>query len=172
MTIDLDKLETLAKAAGGESWSTECGPAGTFDGMHVWGPDGDSVCRVFGNIGNWPEPIDESQIAAHIEANSPKAILELCAEVRRLRERLEIDDRHPYDGIHCRDVTIKTQDDIIESLQKDADRYRWMRRGMPLNVTVPVKDKEVHYFLGHKPEAKFPECLDAAIDAVIAKEKP
>jgi hypothetical protein len=169
--IDIETLETLARVAGGETWSTETG-RGTFDGMYVWYEDGDSVCRVFGNLGHMPEPIMEEELAEYIAAANPAAILELCAEVRRLRERLEIDDRHPYDGIYCRDVTIKTQDDIIESLQKDADRYRWMRRGMPLNVTVPVKDKEVHYFLGHKPEAKFPECLDAAIDEVISKEKP
>jgi hypothetical protein len=89
MKIDLAHLEALAKAAGSAAWSTACGPDGTFDGKHVWGPDGDSVCRVFGNIGNWPEPIDEAQIAAHIEANSPKAVLELCAEVRRLRESVD-----------------------------------------------------------------------------------
>jgi hypothetical protein len=160
--IDIDKLETLAKAAGGESWSTECGPDGTFDGMHVWGPDGDSVCRVFGNIGNWPEPIDESQVAAHIEANSPKAILELCTEIRRLREDLQ-----------AAKLLAHANAEMFRAEKVDGDRYRWMRRGMPLNVTVPLPSgKHVHYFLGHKPEEKFPECLDVAIDEVISKEKP
>jgi hypothetical protein len=36
------------------------------------------------------------------------------AEIVRLRARLEIDPRHPYDGIDCRDETIRGQDAEIE----------------------------------------------------------
>jgi hypothetical protein len=83
--IDIDKLERIAREAGGEMWSTESGPSGTFDGLHVWHQDGDSVCRVYPHIGHMPNAIDEEQIAAHITANSPAAVLELIAEVRALR---------------------------------------------------------------------------------------
>lgn len=57
------------------------------------------------------------------------------------------------------------------AVAKDAERYRHIRQGTSLTVRVPVKDKEVIYYLGHKPEAALPESLDAAIDAAIAKEK-
>jgi len=49
-------------------------------------------------------------------------IRELCAEVRRLRERLEIDSRHPYDGIDCRDETIRVQDEEIAGLRGGNER--------------------------------------------------
>jgi hypothetical protein len=49
-------------------------------------------------------------------------ILDLCAEVRRLRERLEIDPRHPYDGIYCRDETIRQLELEMDELRKDKAR--------------------------------------------------
>ena len=61
------------------------------------------------------------------------------------------------------------------AVQVDAERYRWIRQGKPLWVKVPVKDKQVEYFIGAKPERLFPERFDAAIDAArsqIDKEKP
>lgn len=39
------------------------------------------------------------------------------AEVARLRERLEIDERHPYDGIACRDETIKGLQERVDQLK-------------------------------------------------------
>jgi FtsZ-binding cell division protein ZapB len=42
----------------------------------------------------------------------------LLAEVRALRERLEIDPGHPYDGIYCRDETIRLQGEEIERLRE------------------------------------------------------
>jgi regulator of replication initiation timing len=38
-------------------------------------------------------------------------------EIVRLRERMEIDPRHPYDGVDCRDETIRGQDAEIASLK-------------------------------------------------------
>jgi hypothetical protein len=153
MTIDIDKLETLAKAAGGESWSTECGPDGTFDGMHVWGPDGDSVCRVFGNIGNWPEPIDESQIAAHIEANSPKAILELCAEMRRLREDLQ-----------AAKLLAHANAEMFKAEKVDGDRYRWLR-ATGCGTDELARRADVY-------NGNYDDELDVEIDKRIEEEKP
>lgn len=39
------------------------------------------------------------------------------AEITRLRERLEVDDSHPYDGIYARDETIRLQDAEIARLR-------------------------------------------------------
>jgi hypothetical protein len=41
---------------------------------------------------------------------------EATVEINRLRERLEIDPAHPYDGIDCRDETIRVQDAEITRL--------------------------------------------------------
>jgi hypothetical protein len=38
-------------------------------------------------------------------------------EIEMLRTRLEVDERHPYDGIYCRDETIRLQDAEISRLR-------------------------------------------------------
>ena len=38
-------------------------------------------------------------------------------EIEMLRARLEVDERHPYDGIYCRDETIRLQDAEISRLR-------------------------------------------------------
>jgi len=45
-----------------------------------------------------------------------------AAEIARLRERLEIDPTHPYDGIYCRDETIRLQDIRIARLKAEVER--------------------------------------------------
>lgn len=82
--IDLDNLERLAKAAGGEEWTPT--HATRTDLATVWLPDGDSVCRCHGNIGHWPDPIDADDVAEFIATANPAQILALIAEVRALRE--------------------------------------------------------------------------------------
>ena len=47
---------------------------------------------------------------------------EATVEINRLRERLEIDPRHPYDGINCRDETIRGQDAEITRLKAEVER--------------------------------------------------
>ena len=42
---------------------------------------------------------------------------EAAAEIARLRARLEIDPRHPYDGIECRNATIKALESEVASLR-------------------------------------------------------
>ena len=42
-------------------------------------------------------------------------------EVERLRTRLEIDERTPYDGIACRDETIKGLDEKCDRLKRQVD---------------------------------------------------
>ena len=95
MTIELEKLETLAKAAGGDAWTPTY--ATTTGLATVWLPDGDSVCRCYGNIGHWPEAIDADDVAEYIAAASPAAILELCAEVRAWRKRFPINEYRAQD---------------------------------------------------------------------------
>lgn len=45
-------------------------------------------------------------------------------EVERLRNRLEIDDRTPYDGIACRDETIKGLDEKCDRLKAENEALR------------------------------------------------
>jgi hypothetical protein len=116
--IDIDPLEALAKAAGGDAWTPT--HATRTDLASVWLPDGDSVCRCHGNIGHWPDPIDADDIAEFIAAANPAAVLSLIAEVRALRTRLEIDPRHSYDGIYCRDETIRQLEEDVRALREDA----------------------------------------------------
>ena len=52
----------------------------------------------------------------HAPQNMTIALREAAKELDRLRERLEIDPAHPYDGIYCRDETIRLQDAEITRL--------------------------------------------------------
>lgn len=54
-------------------------------------------------------PANIAAILAHVDAQE--------AEIKRLRTRLEIDQRHPIDGIAARDATIREQDKEIERLR-------------------------------------------------------
>jgi hypothetical protein len=55
--------------------------------------------------------------ATFIAAANPQAVLALIAEIARLKARLEIDPRHNYDGIDCRDVTIR-------ELERERDHWK------------------------------------------------
>ncbi|HHG5178095.1 TPA: hypothetical protein ACPWJ6_004244 [Pseudomonas aeruginosa] len=56
----------------------------------------------------------------------PKAekISDLKEELQRLRTRLEISDKHPYDGISCRDETIKALDEKCDKIKAENDALR------------------------------------------------
>ena len=84
MTPDLDQLETLAKAVGGDQWTPTY--ATRTDLAAVWLPDGDLICRCHGNIGHWPDPINADDVAEFIAAANPATMLALIAEVRALRD--------------------------------------------------------------------------------------
>lgn len=51
-------------------------------------------------------------------------------EIARLRERLEVDPSHPYDGIYCRDETIRGQEAQIASLKAEVERLRAALEGI------------------------------------------
>lgn len=56
---------------------------------------------------------------------SYEALRRAADEIERLRERLEIDDTAPeYDGIECRNETIRQQDARIERLLNELERER------------------------------------------------
>lgn len=48
-------------------------------------------------------------------------IAELEAQIDKLKRRLEVDERHGYDGIAARDMTIKELESKCDSIQKKAD---------------------------------------------------
>ncbi|MFU4302112.1 hypothetical protein ACM73N_28165 [Pseudomonas aeruginosa] len=56
----------------------------------------------------------------------PKAekISDLKEELQRLRTRLEISDNHPYDGISCRNETIKALDEKCDKLKAENEALR------------------------------------------------
>ncbi|MBS5839482.1 MAG: hypothetical protein KID05_09975 [Pseudomonas sp.] len=58
------------------------------------------------------------------EAASPEVILALIAENERLKNRLEVDPRHDYDGISTRDATVKVLDEQVDQLKADNERLR------------------------------------------------
>jgi hypothetical protein len=121
-----------------------------------------------------------------LKAMDPEGMLTLIAEVRALRERRngpgtpaarfsyllhELEALFPgvVDPVLSDSPETKLLD-AVRALREDAERYRWARQGKPLWVKVPVKDKQVEYFIGAKLERLFPERFDAAVDAARAKE--
>jgi hypothetical protein len=95
--IDIERLESLAKAAGGEEW--------TATDRIVWFGDGDSALQVmnpipvfitYDNLGTWPDPIAAEDVAQFAAAVSPAAIIELIAEMRALRAMSKGPDQLQY----------------------------------------------------------------------------
>lgn len=60
-----------------------------------------------------------------------EVIRQLEAQVKELRERLEIDPSHPIDGIAARDETIRQLDAQVKTLRPDAERWKAIRLGVP-----------------------------------------
>lgn len=52
----------------------------------------------------------------------PEEMRKAAAEITSLRERLELSPDHPYDGIYCRDETIRAQDAQITRLREELER--------------------------------------------------
>lgn len=68
---------------------------------------------------------------------------------KKLKERLEVDDRHRIDGITARDATIEIQDEVIERLEKRSVALSDLRlilnalkRGRPQIVGVLVQQDQ------------------------------
>jgi hypothetical protein len=116
----------------------------------------------------------------HAPQNITIALREAAKELDRLRERLEIDPAHPYDGIYCRDETIRLQDAEIERL-KASERSAWNaatdrdEQIDRLKEEVERKDaalEAVRFNLlqaGYKPDSIMIEGIDAAL---TSQEQP
>lgn len=80
--------------------------------------------------------------------NMTIALRDAADTITRLRERLEIDPSHPYDGIYCRDETIRHQDAEITCLTAEVERLRAALAAITL-ATTPETSTAVkrHIFL-------------------------
>lgn len=122
---DLTKLKELAERATPGRNFDRLPSAGGGLKYTCTGDDDSLVLRVdhkngkFGFIG----PKGEEDEAFFL-ACTPQAVIELIAEVERLRNRLEIDERTPYDGIACRDETIKGLDEKCDRLKAENEALR------------------------------------------------
>lgn len=123
--MDTNKLKELAELATPGRNFDRLPSAGGGLKYTCTGDDDSLVLRVdhkngeFGFIG----PKGEEDEAFFL-ACTPQAVIELIAEVERLRTRLEIDERTPYDGIACRDETIKGLDEKCDRLKAENEALR------------------------------------------------
>lgn len=160
MHNDTNKLKELAERATPGPWVSTESAESDHERWVMTADQQWSICATHSGA----EGADcEQDNAEFIAAANPAAVLALIAEVERLRTRLEISDKHPYDGIYCRDETIKGLDEKCdrlkaenEVLRKDAERYQALRQKDRGGVV--VRDRNSHLF---------GENLDAAIDAAL-----
>ena len=144
MSIDLDKLEELAKAAGADEWTPTLGTR--IDQAAIWLPDGDCIAHCFGNIGHHPEPIYADDVAEYIAAANPASILALIAEVRALRK-----DRERYQWLANRVLGADYGDNdapgnqngwrIVHDLLGDGDRQPAFMYGSSIDAAIDAARK-------------------------------
>ncbi|HCL3184232.1 TPA: ead/Ea22-like family protein [Pseudomonas aeruginosa] len=122
---DHAELRRLAKAATPGPWVTDAQQNGAI--FNIESESGD-MCIAMSQENPAPTRLEMNEQrkgnAEFIAAANPKAILGLIAEVERLRTRLEIDERTPYDGIACRDETIKGLDEKCDRLKAENEALR------------------------------------------------
>ncbi|MGO2705614.1 MAG: ead/Ea22-like family protein [Pseudomonas helleri] len=106
---DHSELKRLAEAATPGPWYQHGGI------MQVLSHDCETVCETFEDDGECPD-------AQFIAAANPAAVLALIAENERLKNRLEVDPRHDYDGISTRDATVKVLDEQVDQLKAENER--------------------------------------------------
>jgi hypothetical protein len=74
-------------------------------------------------------------------------------------------------------ATVTALQSRIAELERDAARYRWLRKGIGFSLNIPNgfndagKPRSVHYTFSHKNETAYSEALDVAIDAAIEASK-
>ncbi len=98
----------------------------------------------------------------------------LKAEVERLRARLEIDDRTPYDGIACRDETIKGLDEKCDRLKaENAALRKQLEQVHPFKFAGPLEGPDLKcaacggYHYGLPAGMPCPKSAAVAIDAAL-----
>lgn len=79
-----------------------------------------------------------------------EVLAEKDLEIKMLRTRLEVDERHPYDGIYCRDETIRLQDAEItrltaqnDFLANDRDGYIQLLTDQNTRLTAEVEQNAI-----------------------------
>jgi hypothetical protein len=129
--IDVDKLEALAKAAADH---------GEKIGETSWYTESEFIVNMM------MHPID----AELAEATTPDAILELCAEVRRLRESIRIQANAARAGMHA----AKSH---ASHLYAEADRARAesspdvLASERAMNALLTEENERMRTLLDHRP---------------------
>jgi hypothetical protein len=158
----LETLESIAKAAPSGRW--EVWTSNSWRRVMAQSPNSVRTVQVIVPCvhphDNHPDLMFGPGVKEWLEGVTPDALLSLIAEVRRLRERLEIDDRHGYDGIYCRDETIRLQDAEIARLKARAE----------LMLDVVWYADGVVGMLRHSGYPGKAEALSSRIKAVFDKE--
>lgn len=55
-----------------------------------------------------------------------------------------------------------------DALRKDAERYRWLRKGLPYRVEAEIG--KAIYLIAPRAEKGYPLALDASVDCAVAQE--
>lgn len=119
MSIDIDKLERLARAAAPAPWEA--------DRHEVKGPLLSPWLCSFGCRVAAPaeSDVDINATATYIAACSPDVVLALVEEVRRLREVCEENERSAIDAL--RDDEVIGPAALLHCVKTVVDRAHWLR---------------------------------------------
>lgn len=124
------------------------------------------------------EPATKSDEVSELRAEVDK-LKRLIAErwkpeVERLRNRLEIDERTPYDGIACRDETIKGLDEKCDRLKaENAALRKQLEQVHPFKFAGPLEGPDLKcaacggYHYGLPAGMPCPKSAAVAIDAAL-----
>ncbi|HHX0886497.1 TPA: ead/Ea22-like family protein [Pseudomonas aeruginosa] len=144
---DHAELRRLAKAATPGEWSAvwEEGDDTAWPNLFpiIQAENGETV---IGNEGFYSDLEQDKANAQFCAAANPKTILALLDEIDGLRSRLEIDERTPYDGIACRDETIKVLDEKCDRLKAENEVLRGALKQfaeMMKSINVPIDLDEI-----------------------------
>lgn len=158
---DIQKLKALAEAAPTGPWYP---PDETSHKGMVFDCDLGSLLRY--------ESIDTERDAcvAYVAAANPAAVLELIAEIERLREEIALDNKiiadrdRLLDLFECPDhgQCIPYAMEQVDALRKDAERYRFVRNPIARGSSLAI------WHEGRLP--MFSGLADAAIDSDMRKE--
>jgi hypothetical protein len=167
---DIENLETLAKAATPGPWtvckhleSVEADLACTcgYRGV-VFGPDHDAPMAIC-QPGHDPDPVGEEGLGPQnyaraqqiangqwIAAANPAAILELCAEVRRLRESIRLQANAARAGMDAAKRTSTIQFQLAEQARA-ASSPDVLESERAMNAMLTEENERMRTLLDHRP---------------------
>jgi hypothetical protein len=103
------------------------------------------------------------------KADNAMALLNSCAdELDRLNKRLETSPDHPFDGIECRDESIKMLERELAAAKRDAERFK-RERDILADDMYLIAARETPRSL---PIADFAKHSLASADAAISAQEP